>query len=307
VRILVFNPRSGSLRGSRGREAVARARAVLGRGSEAWAADDPALRERLRGLAGADLVVIAGGDGTLHHTVNALARARGEAGEWPSLALLALGSANDYALSLRAAAGREQDLAGLAAALAPGAERPAVVADLGRVRAGGATVGWFVNFAGLGAPADWARVAESRAVRWFKAAFGYRAAYGMCNAVVVARNRRLRVAVRVAGGGERRADLFALFAGKGRYLGSGMDLGGETRLASGKLTLLCVPALPRRELTRLIKAGSGPGLGAEQVAGVEVEVEGSVRLNLDGEVVAAGGEGRVRVELDVVPGRLSWV
>jgi diacylglycerol kinase family enzyme len=261
----------------------------------------PALTATLADLdAERDLLVVAGGDGTLHHAVTGLALALGHQAPWPRIAFLPQGTANDAGPALQELLGRPMDLAGVAARIAAGAG--ATAGDLGRLQHR-ESVRYFVNFAALGSPVDWVRIAESRWLAPIKRVLGAGIAYPLCSLAIILRNRRFTVEV-----GNGPQEVFAWFAGNARYLGGGLDLGERVRLDSGQLAVLAVPVSSRRELVRLlnaVKRGRGPD--PVLVPAIAVGNAGGVELNLDGELYDMGSDREAPVRLDVLPGRFRWL
>lgn len=238
-----------------------------------------------------DVLGIAGGDGTLHYAVNALARARGTTARWPRLALLPLGSANDGARAIEALRGRplartpDDWLAAVRLALA--AEDPGTPADVGRVTIEGAPPVLFANFAAVGSPADWAELSAARWLRPLKR-LSVGLAYGLCNLIVIARARRLTFAFALDGAAAAHGEAFAWFAANARWLGGGLDLGPGVALDSGRLAILAVPPAPRLALIRLLRAVAG-GAGPTPVPArtAMLRLPAGTSLNLDGETLAA--------------------
>lgn len=274
--------------------------------------DDDVLA-RLRDLdADADVLGIAGGDGTLHYAANALARARGATASWPRLALLPAGSANDGARAIEALRGRplprsaDAWLADVRRALAAGdAGTPA---DLGRVTIEGAPPLLFANFAAVGSPADWAELSAARWLRPLKR-LSVGLAYGLCNLIVIARARRLALACGLDGGPTTSAEVFAWFAANARWLGGGLDLGPDVALDSGRLAILTVPPGPRLALIRLLRAvarGAGPPTTSAHTA--VLRLAAGTCLNLDGEILAPpAAAGTFEATFDVLPQRARWL
>lgn len=303
-RVVLFHPGAGAFRSRRGGRLLRALRAQLGDEAEPLPGGDAAAAGRLAALdPERDLLVIAGGDGTLFHAVNLLAAAVGRDAEWPRLALVPAGTGNDAARSLAALVGRDlQDPATLAAAVARG--DAGVRGDLGCLTwQGGERL--FHNFAGFGAPVDWVRVADSRVLAPLKRLLP-RLCYGLGSLAVLLRRRTLRLGVD-SGEGMRFAELFSVFVANAPHLGGGMDLGAGARVDSGRLALLRVPAAGRLQLVRLLRdVKAGRGLALEAVDGVGVELPAAAVANLDGELVRLGAE-PVRARVDVMPRRVRWI
>jgi lipid kinase, YegS/Rv2252/BmrU family len=96
------------------------------------------------GAAGYDVVVAAGGDGTVNEVVNGLMLARDSGAHIPALGVLSIGRGNDFSYGADVPA----DLAGCIEALAGGEQRPM---DVGRVTGGDYPDGrYFGNGIGVG-------------------------------------------------------------------------------------------------------------------------------------------------------------
>jgi diacylglycerol kinase (ATP) len=99
---VIFNPTAGQ--GSARRQWPKLRRNISRNGHVCWQhTRSPGDGERLSyeaATAGAELIIAAGGDGTVHEVVNGLMRANGRSVNRPILATLPLGSANDFATGL---------------------------------------------------------------------------------------------------------------------------------------------------------------------------------------------------------------
>ena len=115
--VVIWNPHSGK---RRGKARMARLRDRLGSKAEFWETAGPGDAERLAreaALAGFTRVYACGGDGTVHEVANGLLAAveiaagpasaaaiHSPSSNLPALIVVPIGSANDYAYSLRAEA-----------------------------------------------------------------------------------------------------------------------------------------------------------------------------------------------------------
>jgi diacylglycerol kinase family enzyme len=299
--ILVYNPKAGRYRPGRHEALINECRESVPCPLEVLSILDGETQSRLEELADTDtLVVIAGGDGTLHHAINHFSRILADGSQLPYLAYQPMGSANDAAPTIESLIARPLTLQSLADRLS--GEAPAVRGDLGRIQCGTWTR-YFVNFVGLGAPALWVRIAESLPIRIVKRLLGHRLAYTLCNLAVVARNSSVQISTADEG-----AQQFAAWlAGNSRYLGGGMDLGPQVGLGTGDLALFPIPWQSRHKLVGLLNAlKSGTGPPPTPVSDWQIEVAGPLILNLDGELERRD-EDRVVLDLDVLPGRIRWV
>lgn len=243
--------------------------------------------------ASAGTIVAGGGDGTLSEVAQALADQQGGADALPALALLPLGTANDFA----AAAGIPDEPAG---ALALALQAPAPAVDLLRIEADG-QCHWCANLASGGFGTE----VTVETDEGLKSLLG-----GLAYLVTgIARLGRIEpVELRARGPGfEWQGGLIALGLGNGRQAGGGRELCPEARIDDGLLELTVIPELSGElaaTLGTLVKQGQRAALEriAERARLPWVELEGLAgpfTLNLDGEPLQAR-----RFRIECVPGRL---
>lgn len=216
-------------------------------------------------------LVVAGGDGTVHHTVNALAPADPMAPIRPPIGILPLGTANDFARSL----GLPADFAAALRVVAQGHARPT---DLGWVD--GAR---FLNAVHIGSLAETTR----RVNPWLKR--GIRGgAYALAVASTAWRIRPFQ-AEWTCGDETAGTRAFHIAVANGRYFGGGMPISNEATLEDGRLDLAILPALPPGWLGRLtggLLRGRGlqlPGVMRLRGAAVTMTLSGAPPMSLDGE------------------------
>ena len=271
--------------------------------------------ERLaRAHADADLVIAAGGDGTVHEAVNGLAGAAATFGVLP------LGTGNDFALAL----GMPGPVGEAVRALV---EAPTVPIDLGAVRWDEVRDGErvtreraFANCLGAGFDAHVAFLATD--TKWL----GGRAAYLAAVLRTLWAWRRPGVQVRESmaaetapasgvGGGPPEADpvafegpIFLCEVGNGHSVGGGFLLTPDARPDDGLLDVCLVRHVaPRRALRLLPRTFTGAHVGAPEVRmdrarRISVDVEaGLLALQADGELLSFVAR---RIEVEVVPGAL---
>lgn len=243
--------------------------------------------------AGARTIVAAGGDGTLSEVAEALAAQPGDAASLPALALLPLGTANDFAT----AAG-VPDVPDEALALA--LQAPAVPVDLLRIDTR-ERVHWCANLASGGFGTE----VTVETDEGLKSLLG-----GLAYLVTgIAKLGRIEpVEVRVHGDGfDWEGGLIALGLGNGRQAGGGRELCPEALVNDGLLELTVIPELSGElaaTLGTLVRNGQRAALERSAVRArlpwVELQgLAGPFTLNLDGEPLQAG-----RFRVDCVPGRL---
>ncbi len=142
---VILNPTSGAGRGRRSARAILvglERRGIDARIVATTAPGDGVTLALEAAREGADIVVAAGGDGTVHEVANGLLRALGEGIEAAVLGVLPVGTGNDFAKLV----GPSGDLDASLDILADGTLRRF---DAGRARWAGARH-WFVNGAGTG-------------------------------------------------------------------------------------------------------------------------------------------------------------
>ncbi|MEZ5963710.1 MAG: diacylglycerol kinase family protein [Planctomycetota bacterium] len=263
----------------------------------------------LRALPPTATVCIAGGDGTLHAALQAVAAARGNE-SWFRLALVPVGSANDGARALATLTGRshgadvEVELQAIAARVAAGDRGHS--ADVGVAEAASGARRWFANFAAAGSPADWAALSARPWIGRIKR-HSVRAAYQLCNLGVIARRRLHEVGVALDDAASETHTVFAWFAANARFLGGGLDLGAGVRLDSGRLHVLSIEERHRWRLVRLLATTKrGQGQTPVAVERVTLTLPPPARLNLDGELWHLADTG-AEVTLRVERGRVRWL
>ena len=257
LKVLVANPNA---RGA-DREALGRAAELLGLGGRAIreVGRDGTSRalaaEAVR--AGADCVIAAGGDGTVHEVLQAVAGSRSALGVVP------LGTSNDLAARL----GIPRDLEAACAVTARGAVVALDILDLDGVRI--ATVG------GFGLPAHVARTCN--ALRRGRAGPAWRSlGHGIYTAVTTSRiltgrARPAAVALRLDRDAPAVLPVTAVLFGVVPRFGGGLALCRAERLVAGTFAALIVTARGRAGLMRCLvraRAGLPGGRGMRLVAGL---------------------------------------
>jgi diacylglycerol kinase (ATP) len=287
--LLLENSRSGT--SSRRRRAGALEDSLKAKGARVDV-DSPASAEAMRDRASKahrdehDLLVVSGGDGTLHAVVNGLVRV--PRGERPPLAIVPSGRGNDFAFELGIRSEKET-----LAAIASGKRR---WVDLGRTASG-----VFLGVAGAGFDAKAARRALTTPLLSGSLLYSY--------AVVrtVFEFRPLEARVRYDGGGYEGAITFAAAGNTSRY-GGGMRIAPEAALDDGFLDLCLVRAISRGTLLRMfptVFSGrhlSHPSVTYVKTSFVEIETTEKAEVFADGEFLQ-----ETPVRLDVLPRELEVV
>ena len=252
------------------------------------------------GLGGA-LVVVAGGDGTVHEAVNGIVGTEG------TLAVLPMGTGNDYATAL----GMDADLATACRQLATAPHRAIEVGHVWWADArGGTHERVAANCLGMGFDAHAAGVAAE--TKWL----GGRAAYlaAVFRTLWAWRRPTLRVRVRTTGGESEVAydgPLFLCEVGLGHSVGGGFLITPDAVLNDGLLDVCLVRHVrTARALHLLPQTFSGahvtaPEVTMGRVAALSLAVEaGAVGIQTDGEVLTLDA---VDIRVEVRPGVLRVI
>ncbi len=283
---------------SAGDEAVREAVSALRAGGQplsvrvTWEAGDADRYVREAITANAAVIIAGGGDGTLSEVAQALAHAGDDAQALPALALLPLGTANDFA----SAAGIPVEPL---PALRLAADGDAVPIDLLRVDGDG-QVRWCANLASGGFGTEVTVDTHDG----LKKVLG-----GMAYVLTgISRLGRIEpVRARVHGEGfDWQGGFIALGIGNGRQAGGGQVLCPDALLDDGLLELTLVPELAGELMPTLGTLFSeGRRAALEQVAErarlqeLWIEAEQPMTLNLDGEPLQAR-----RFHVRCMPGRV---
>lgn len=213
---------------------------------------------------GLDAVLVAGGDGTLHHVANGLVGSR------TALGILPCGTANDLARSL----GLPLDPDSAMRVLRHATPRPI---DLGSLNGH-----FFLNVASLGVAAE----VSTTVTRAQKRRFGqwaYR--WTVLKRLLSSRRMGLRL---ITPQGAERLEVYQLSIANGRTFGGGWRISQDAQLTDCLLDVVALEAMP--PFTMLARALVHRGGMAETIATrsyrlpwCRIEVDAPVHLNLDGE------------------------
>jgi diacylglycerol kinase (ATP) len=242
-------------------------------------------------LAGRQLVVAAGGDGTINEVVNGLMQAAAE-GVHGMLGVLPVGTGNDFASNL----GIPADLRQAAQRLVQAQTR---CIDLGQVNGR-----FFDNNMGIGFEAMIGIEAHkptrlSGRPQYLAAAFRAMTSYPLPV-----------VDIHQDGGTTLAKEILLISVGNNRRIGGGFLLTPYAEPDDGQLDVCVVDALPRREILRLLpKAATGqhegePAVCLTRTTRLIVESEEPLPIHTDGEVLWLDAH---RVEVTVEPARLEVI
>lgn len=247
---------------------------------------------RRAALAGRELVVAAGGDGTINEVVNGLAQAAGSEAINTKLGVLPMGSGNDFAGAL----GIPADLRQAAQLLRKGETR---WVDLGCVNGR-----YFDNNCGLGFEAmiD----IEAHKLTWLRGQLQYlvavfRAMSSYPFPVVTLTSDQEIISNR---------SILMISIGNNRRIGGGFLITPHAVPDDGLLDVCLVDALPRLEILRLLpKAMTGkhegePAVHMSRGTHIVVESEDVFPVHADGEVLWTDAR---RVEISIEPSRLQVI
>lgn len=229
-----------------------------------------------------DLVIVAGGDGTVSSVAATLYRHQ------KPLAILPLGTANDLARSLSIS----DDLASVGQLVVDEQLR---WIDLGRVNGH-----FFFNAVNIGLGTQVTRQLSREGKRTW-GAFSYLKALWE----TLARKREFRAEIKVDGRRYRQRSIH-ITVGNGRYYGGGNVVDEEAQIDSGKL---CLYSIKPQQLLSLVFLAPLLRLGKQRLAkrtlsevGRKIEINTSPRLEIhaDGERI-----GFTPATLEVIPGALA--
>jgi diacylglycerol kinase (ATP) len=275
----LLNPASGRGTGRRYRRRLERRAAKAGADLRLSTSSQNLTDQARRAVDdGVDRLVVAGGDGTMHHAVQALA------GSDCALGIIGIGSGNDLASSL--AVPRDLESA---------VER-AVRGSLRRIDLGRCRERVFTIYAGAGFDSEVAAVA--RRVRWPVGPLIY--PYAVLR--TLAEFRALEMSVEHDSGVFRGRAMLAVISNCPRF-GGGMRIAPEAELADGLLDLTIVREVSRLELLQVFpKVYRGthvthPALEMVRSQRVVLSLDRQMQMYGDGEPMGTVGGNRAEVEV----------
>jgi diacylglycerol kinase (ATP) len=275
--VFLVNPASANGKTGRRWPQIARAAQAAGLRGEAIFSERPGqLGDLAREAAdeGASLLVVVGGDGTVHEVVNGIAQREGV-----ELAVVPRGTGWDFARTH----GIPKRLGEALRIAAEGTARPF---DLGRAvyAADGIEVSaWFANMASVGMSGAVAKKANTTTK-----ALGAKTSYLLALGVVFARWKNVHLQVRVDDE-ERNALMEDVIVAVGRYLAGGMMITPDAEPDDGLFDVLLIGDVTKTELVRVMpKIYRGthlPHPKGEVLRGrtVSIEADDALPIQLDGE------------------------
>jgi diacylglycerol kinase (ATP) len=279
--VFLVNPASAN--GSTGHRwaELARRAAELGLRGETLLSERPGHVAELARVAteeGTRLLVVVGGDGTVHEAANGILSADGDS--VPELAIIPRGTGTDFVRTF----GIPSRLEGAVRVALGGRVR---TIDAGRARYvawdGSPGAAYFANFAGAGISGAIARRANASSK-----ALGGRLSFMWATLAVFARWRSALVSVDVDGEARSRP-MFEVLVAIGEYAGGGMRVTPGASPDDGLLDVLLIGDVTKLDFTLTFpKIYRGRHLGHPKVEllrgrRVDVETDGPVPITLDGE------------------------
>lgn len=234
---------------------------------------------------GFDLLVAAGGDGTVHEVMNGIA----EKEYRPTVAIIPAGTTNDYARALQIPRGNLVEAARLIQ------NEESIFMDIGKVITAEKT-SYFMNIAAMGNLAELTFEVSPQ----LKTIFGY-LAYVVKAAELVPQVRAVPVEINYEGG-TYNGEASLIFTALSSTVGGFNNIVPDKVLGDGKFSLIIVKTANMFELMTLVRKlltdGThldSPNIIHQQTSFVDVNVLDDTKLmiNLDGEY---GGDAPVRFE-----------
>jgi diacylglycerol kinase (ATP) len=288
--VFLVNPASANGKTGKRWPQIARAAHAAGLRGEAIFSERPGqLGELAREAAeeGASLLVVVGGDGTVHEVVNGIAGREGV-----ELALLPRGTGWDFARTH----GITKRLGDALRIATDGTARPFDLGRAGYHADGRQAAAWFANMASVGMSGAVAAKANSTTK-----ALGAKTSYLLALGVVFARWKNVHLRVRVDEE-ERDALMEDTIVAVGRYLAGGMMITPDAEPDDGLFDVLLIGDLTKPELVRVMpKIYRGthlPHPKGELLRGrnVSIEADEPLPVQLDGEQ-----PGTTPVRFEIVP------
>lgn len=292
--LVVFNPQAGRGRGHQRAAEVQQALQAAGIRYESVVSEGRGHAielARRAALAGRELIVAAGGDGTINEVVNGLMLAE-EEGAHSRLGIMPIGSGNDLAGAL----GIPLDLRQAAQRLAQGQSRRI---DLGRVNGR-----WFDNSVGIGFEAT-INVEAHRITRLHG-----QPQYFLAILRSVSHPAYPLARIFMDDSAPFTKQILIISVGNSHRTGGGFLVTPDAALDDGLLDLCIADAIPRRQILRLLpKVVKGthrgePVVQLTRVTRLVVESEDPLPVHADGEML---WEDAHRLEITVEPARLDVV
>jgi diacylglycerol kinase (ATP) len=241
---------------------------------------------------GCDLVVAAGGDGTVNEVINGLMLARENGTKLPALGVLPVGRGNDFAFG----ADIPTDIPGAVEVLAQGLRR---TIDIGHVSGGDYPQGrYFGNGVGLGF--DTVVGFEAAKIQWLQGSASYLVA--LVRTIFLYAKAPVYEITLDDGKAEQRAYLLVSVM-NGKRMGGAFYMAPDGNPADGMFNLCLAGQVPQLKILPLAaKFLSGtqaghPAVKMTQARTVTIRaVQGSIPAHADGETICTAGQS-LRIEI----------
>jgi diacylglycerol kinase (ATP) len=227
--------------------------------------------------SGADLVVAAGGDGTLNEVVNGLMESREGDPERVHLGLLPLGTGNDFARSINVPTDLDAAVA---------------ILETGRVQAVDVACAtfahqsrYFINVSAGGFSGVVSEKASEAKDRWGPLAY-LRAAVGTLPEL-----QGFKCRITVNGTEELELDTYNIVIANGRFVAAGIPVAPGAKLDDGLLDIMIAPAATLPQLALLIpqillgRHTESDLLLFRKATRIKVESDPPMSFNVDGELI----------------------
>jgi diacylglycerol kinase (ATP) len=286
---IILNPTAGSVRDSD--EIVARLARLpdaeirlTGRGGSAARFARTAIQK------GRDIIVAAGGDGTLNEVINGIGENLGDT----RVGLIPLGTGNDFARTI----GLPTDLESAIDLIVAGQTR---AVDLVRVTSD--EVRYFVNVSAGG----FSGLVDEKLTPKMKKTWGP-LAYLRSAAAALSELRAYRTTLAFDNSESLTLDLYNVVVANGRYVGGGTMIAPEALIDDGLLDIVLIPQRPAAELALLAaQVAMGTHLSSNalifrRAAKVTVNSKPGMWFNVDGELV-----GNEPARFEILPRALRFI
>lgn len=293
--LVIFNPNAGRGRGQKRVQEVRDALDAAGVPYESVISEDRGHAIELAhraALAGRELIVAAGGDGTINEVVNGLMEAATEGAAMARLGIMPIGSGNDFAGSL----GIPLDLRQAAEKLKRGELR---AVDIGLVNGR-----YFDNNVGVGFEAM--INIEAHKMTWLRGQVLYLTA--VFRALVSFPFPT--VTIDLDGRQIKDKSILMISVGNNPRIGGGFPITPDAVPDDGEMDICIVDAIPRAKILQLLpKAMKGthrnePEVELARFTHLVIESEQSLPVHADGEILWNDAH---RVEVQVLPGLLEVI
>jgi YegS/Rv2252/BmrU family lipid kinase len=248
---------------------------------------------------GCEVVVAAGGDGTVNEVVNGLMQSKLEGAAIPPMGVLCVGRGNDFAGSV----GIPEDLEGGVQAFITGSRR---IVDIGRVAGGNYPQGrYFANCVGVGFDAI-TTIEVHKLPRWG----GYLAFMAAVLKTVFLYNKAPLARIEFDGNDITQRSLLISIM-NGRRLGGGFIMAPNSLPDDGLFDLCIAEQMSSFEVIKMIPhftrgdQATQPTIKTGQAARISITAQdGPLPAQTDGEIICVDGS---RLDVEVLPRQLEII